>query len=104
MDRVATNLDFVSDALALIGSPACACDSEGGIFAANPAMLALFGDDIAGRPLLDFVAPRALATAATHIGEALSDHPAAVDRWECVLLAGAVQQHSMVCAQPIAER
>jgi diguanylate cyclase (GGDEF)-like protein/PAS domain S-box-containing protein len=102
MDRITANLDFVSDALALIGSPACACDSEGAIIAANAALLALFGDDVAGRPLLDFVAPRALGATASHLAESLSGEHARVERWECVLAVRGQELHVVVCAQPLA--
>jgi diguanylate cyclase (GGDEF)-like protein/PAS domain S-box-containing protein len=84
MDRPPTNPDFVTEALQLIGSPACACGADGVVVAANPELSTLFGANITGRPLLDVVAPRALAPAAARLQEA-ADGPAA--QWETVLMA-----------------
>ncbi|MYM32467.1 EAL domain-containing protein [Duganella sp. CY15W] len=54
--RVSTNPDFVADALALIGVPACACAADGTVLAANRELVALLGVDPGGRPISDLFA------------------------------------------------
>jgi diguanylate cyclase (GGDEF)-like protein/PAS domain S-box-containing protein len=85
MDRVPTNPDFVTEALQLIGSPACACDRTGVVVATNPEMTTLFGMNIAGRPLLDFVAARALGPAAVRVGAAFGGDAGFEPHWDTVL-------------------
>ena len=43
---------LVADALAMIAAPACACDAEGMIWAANAALVELAGGAVEGRPLV----------------------------------------------------
>jgi hypothetical protein len=54
--RVSTTPDFVADALALIGVPACACSADGMVLAANPELMDLLGADPCGRPVGDLFA------------------------------------------------
>jgi diguanylate cyclase (GGDEF)-like protein/PAS domain S-box-containing protein len=54
--RVPTTPDFVADALALIGVPACACSADGIVLAANTELAALLGLDPSGRPVGDLFA------------------------------------------------
>src|SRR6188768_120914 len=56
MNRVSTNPDFIAEALALIGVPACACDADGAVLAANAELVALLGFDPCGRPVADLFA------------------------------------------------
>lgn len=76
MNRIPTHPAFVSDALQLIGLPACACDAGGLVFAVNPELAGLVGRDASGLPLSE------LFTAA--------GAPAAIEReqeWTSVLAA-----------------
>ncbi|WP_343731095.1 EAL domain-containing protein [Duganella sp.] len=63
-----TTTDFVADALALIGVPACACSAEGLVLAANAELIALLGVDPCGRPVGDLFARhvRAASLASLH--------------------------------------
>jgi diguanylate cyclase (GGDEF)-like protein/PAS domain S-box-containing protein len=49
MNRVSSHPDFVADALALIGVPACAYSAEGQVLAANAELIALLECDPAGQ-------------------------------------------------------
>ncbi|MGO4381510.1 EAL domain-containing protein [Pseudoduganella sp. RAF19] len=64
MNRVSANLDVVADALQLIGMPACGCDAEGIVIAANPELDALLQTDSRGRNIKEFFAPHVRAEAA----------------------------------------
>ena len=52
MDRMPGNPDFVTEALQLIGLPACACDTQGVIRAANPDVHMLQKTVPLGTPVL----------------------------------------------------
>ncbi|MYM25951.1 EAL domain-containing protein [Duganella sp. FT135W] len=69
--RVSTTPDFVADALALIGVPACACSADGIVLAANPELTDLLGADPCGRPVGDLFARhvRAASLASLHDAE-----------------------------------
>jgi diguanylate cyclase (GGDEF)-like protein/PAS domain S-box-containing protein len=56
MNRVSTKPDFIAEALALVGVPACACDTGGAVLAANAELVALLGFDPCGRPVADLFA------------------------------------------------
>jgi diguanylate cyclase (GGDEF)-like protein/PAS domain S-box-containing protein len=87
MDRVTSKAAFVAEALALVAAPACACDAQGVVWAANPAMAELAGGPLEGRALrelLDMDALTAPAAAAIASGQT----PAREGRWEVVLAAG----------------
>ncbi|WP_371866357.1 bifunctional diguanylate cyclase/phosphodiesterase [Duganella radicis] len=62
-----TNSDFVADALALIGVPACACSADGVVLAANTALIALLGADPCGRPVGDLFARHVRAASLAHL-------------------------------------
>jgi diguanylate cyclase (GGDEF)-like protein/PAS domain S-box-containing protein len=62
MDRVFRKPAFVAEALALIAAPACACDAQGMLWAANAPMLELAGTPVEGLALPDlFCVPAAAA-------------------------------------------
>ncbi|RYF04147.1 MAG: EAL domain-containing protein, partial [Oxalobacteraceae bacterium] len=87
MDRVTSKAAFVAEALALIAAPACACDAQGVVWAANPAMAELAGRPLEGRALcelLDMDALTAPAALAIVSGRTLARE----GRWEVVLAAG----------------
>ena len=68
---MSSNSDFVADALALIGVPACACSADGFVLAANAELIALLGFDPCGRPVGDLFARhvRAASLASLHGAE-----------------------------------
>ena len=49
MNRVSSHSDFVTDALALIGVPACAYSADGLVLAANEELIALLECDPSGQ-------------------------------------------------------
>ena len=62
MDRVTSKPAFVAEALALVAAPACACDAQGMVWAANAAMADLIGAEVEGRILSElFCVPAAAA-------------------------------------------
>ncbi|HEX8784624.1 MAG TPA: diguanylate cyclase, partial [Telluria sp.] len=62
MDRVTSKPAFVAEALALVAAPACACDAQGMVWAANAAMVDLVGVEIEGRNMAElFAVPGAAA-------------------------------------------
>jgi len=68
MDRVGSKPAFVAEALALIAAPACACDADGIICAANDAMTTLAGKPLEGRPLADLFPASVPATPRSGFG------------------------------------
>jgi diguanylate cyclase (GGDEF)-like protein/PAS domain S-box-containing protein len=64
MDRVASKPAFVAEALQLTGAPACACDVNGMVVAANPELTELFGVNVEGRPLVELFRGHAARAAA----------------------------------------
>ncbi|TQK10595.1 EAL domain-containing protein [Herbaspirillum sp. SJZ107] len=87
MDRVTSKAAFVAEALALIAAPACACDAQGVVWAANPAMAELAGGPLEGRSLGELLDMDAL-TAPAAMAIASSQTLAREGRWEVVLAAG----------------
>ncbi|MES2152865.1 MAG: EAL domain-containing protein [Pseudomonadota bacterium] len=71
MDRAPTHPEFIAEALRLIGSPACACDENGRLFAVNPELHALAGDQAGAAMLLDLFATSAVPEAAQRMRQAL---------------------------------
>ncbi|QJD98742.1 EAL domain-containing protein [Massilia forsythiae] len=84
MDRVTSKPAFVAEALALIAAPACACDAQGRITAANDAMAVLAGVPLLGRPLATLLeAGSADGMESAHARIGLARHEE--DCWEGVL-------------------
>ena len=95
MDRVTSKPAFVAEALALIAAPACACDADGVVTAANAAMLELSGAPLIGRPLhalFEADSITAAATAAIASGRDLAQD----GRWEAVLAPASAQPGRVV--------
>jgi len=90
MDLVTSKAAFVAEALALIAAPACACDAQGVVWAANPAMVELVGGPLEGRALRELFDMDAL-TAPAALAIASSQTLAREGRWEAVLAAGTAQ-------------
>jgi len=72
MDRVTSKPALVAEALALIAAPACACDAQGMVWAANAAMMELAGGEVEGRPLLALFGSASADAAAAEIRLALA--------------------------------
>jgi diguanylate cyclase (GGDEF)-like protein/PAS domain S-box-containing protein len=72
--------DFVADALALIGVPACACSAEGMVLAANTELTTLLGLDPAGRPVGDLFARHVRAASIANLANVDS-----TGRWDSCL-------------------
>ncbi|WP_371867654.1 bifunctional diguanylate cyclase/phosphodiesterase [Duganella guangzhouensis] len=72
-----SNPDFVADALALIGVPACACSAHGEVLSANAELVALLGIDPSGRPVGDLFA--------RHVRAASLEHLHGEGRWDSCL-------------------
>ncbi|WP_295994282.1 EAL domain-containing protein [Rugamonas sp.] len=89
MNRVSTNPDFVSDALQLIGIPACACDGAGVVLAANAELLTLLGLNPLGRQVGDLFARHVKESSTEQLDAALASSGGAGERWDsCVTRAG----------------
>src|SRR5476649_1142551 len=71
MNRASTNPDFVADALALIGVPACAYSDEGVVLAANWELIDLLGGDPCGQPVIELFARHVRAASAEHLDTAM---------------------------------
>src|SRR5476649_1304415 len=84
MNRVSTNPDFVADALALIGVPACAYGTDGVVLAANPELVDLLGFDPGGRPLADLFARHVRGAGVKALDAALEASNAG-QRWDSCL-------------------
>ncbi|MFS2137405.1 EAL domain-containing protein [Duganella sp. Dugasp56] len=84
MNRVSTHPDFVADAIALIGVPACAYSTEGIVLAANPELVALLGFDPCGRPAADLFARHVRAAGVAQLDAALAASGAG-QRWDSCL-------------------
>jgi diguanylate cyclase (GGDEF)-like protein/PAS domain S-box-containing protein len=72
MDRVTSKPALVAEALALIAAPACACDAQGMIWAANEAFERLLGAPAEGRTLATLFCARSAPQAAHETGLALA--------------------------------
>jgi diguanylate cyclase (GGDEF)-like protein/PAS domain S-box-containing protein len=100
MDRVPEQADFVAAALRLIGSPACAVDADGRVFAANAALTALAGAPLLGRALASLFAPReaqALAALTARTLAALRSE----QRWDDSFAGAGGALVVQVCATPL---
>ena len=84
MNRVSTSPDFVSDALQLIGIPACCCDGGGAVLAANVELVALLGFDPAGRLVSELFARHVKEQSVAMLDSALAADGVA-DRWDSCL-------------------
>jgi diguanylate cyclase (GGDEF)-like protein/PAS domain S-box-containing protein len=84
MDRVTSKPAFVAEALALIAAPACACDAQGIVWAANAAMDELAGSPVEGRALSALFCVAGIAAA--EIRQALAGERF----WEGLLACGPV--------------
>jgi diguanylate cyclase (GGDEF)-like protein/PAS domain S-box-containing protein len=96
MDRVASKPAFVEEALRLTGAPACACDANGMVFAANAELAELLGLDMRGRALIELFRGRA-AQAAGRIQAAFERDC----RWDDVVTAGAAELAVQVRSKPL---
>ena len=97
MDRGTSTAALVADALALIAAPACACDGEGTIWAANAALVELAGGEVEGRPLVSLFCPRTAAAMAVEIR--LSQ--AGERRWDGLVEHGTTGRPVEVRAKPL---
>ena len=84
MNRASTNPDFVADALALIGVPACAYSDDGVVVAANWELIDLLGADPCGRPVAELFARHVRAASAEHLDTAMLSGTFGV-RWDSCL-------------------
>jgi len=84
MNRASTNPDFVADALALIGVPACAYSDDGVVVAANWELIDLLGADPCGRPAAELFARHVRAAGADHLDTAMLSGTFGV-RWDSCL-------------------
>jgi diguanylate cyclase (GGDEF)-like protein/PAS domain S-box-containing protein len=98
MDRGTSTAALVADALALIAAPACACDGEGMIWAANAALVELVGGDVVGRALVSLFCPRTAAEMAVEIRLSLSGER----RWDGLIEYGTTGRPVEVRAKPLA--
>jgi diguanylate cyclase (GGDEF)-like protein/PAS domain S-box-containing protein len=96
MDRVASKPAFVDEALQLTGAPACACDADGMVFAANPELAELLGMDVEGRALVELFRGRA-ALASGRIQAAFERDC----RWDDVVTVGATELAVRIRAKPL---
>ena len=97
MDRVTSKPALVAEALALLAAPACACDAQGMIWAANEALEGLLGAPLEGRTLPALFCERS-------VPQALHESALAPDgerRWSGVLAAGARAVAVEVRARPL---
>ncbi|TFW29461.1 bifunctional diguanylate cyclase/phosphodiesterase [Duganella callida] len=94
--RESTNPDFVADALALVGVPACACGVGDVVLAANAELRAALGFDPAGRPVGDLFARHVRGAAIANLRTA--------GRWDsCLTCAGGSYLSVQVWSKPLAE-
>jgi diguanylate cyclase (GGDEF)-like protein/PAS domain S-box-containing protein len=87
----------VADALALIAAPACACDADGRIWAANAALVELAGGALEGRPLVSLFCAHTAAAMAVEIRLALAGER----RWDALLDCGPQGRPVEVRAKPL---
>ena len=70
MNRVSSHPDFVADALALIGVPACAYSAEGLVLAANEELIALLECDPSGQAVENLFARHLRAASIARLNDA----------------------------------
>jgi diguanylate cyclase (GGDEF)-like protein/PAS domain S-box-containing protein len=97
MDRVTSKPALVAEALALIAAPACACDAQGMVWAANEALERLLGTPLEGRTLAALFSERSAGQAAREASLALAGER----RWSGLLAAGGNALPVEVRAQPL---
>jgi diguanylate cyclase (GGDEF)-like protein/PAS domain S-box-containing protein len=97
MDRVTSKPAFVAEALALIAAPACACDAQGMIWAANDALERLLGAPLEGRMLGTLFSERSAGQAALEASLALAGER----HWNGLLAAGGTNLPVEVRARPL---
>ena len=90
MNRVSTHPDFVGDALALVGVPACACGADRVVSAANAELVALLGFDPCGRPVADLFARHVRGASLEQL-----NHTGAGRRWDSCLTCASGQYLSV---------
>jgi len=84
MTYVASYSEFIAEALALVGVPACAYDVDGLLLAANPELVDLLGVEPAGRMVAELFARHVRAASQKALQAALeSDHAGL--RWDSCL-------------------
>jgi len=88
---------LVADALAMIAAPACACDAQGTIWAANAALLELAGGAVEGRPLVSLFCAHTAAAMAVEIRLALAGER----RWDALVDRGPQGRPVEVRAKPL---
>ena len=88
---------LVADALAMIAAPACACDAEGMIWAANAALVELAGGAVEGRPLVSLFCAHTAAAMAVEIRLALAGER----RWDALVDRGPQGRPVEVRAKPL---
>jgi len=83
--------DLIADALHLIGLPACACDGEGRVIAANGALGQLLGRDLGGRHLSECFTEEARAAGLARLCALGGEHgaDAAAQPWDSTLAGAA---------------
>jgi diguanylate cyclase (GGDEF)-like protein/PAS domain S-box-containing protein len=97
MNRVSTNPDFIADALALVGVPACACGTDGVVLAANAELAALLGFDPCGRPVADLFARHMRAASVDQLNNIGGGH-----RWDsCLTCANGQYLSVQAWAKPL---
>jgi len=97
MDRVTSKPALVAEALGLIAAPACACDAQGMVWAANEALERLLGAPLEGRMLPALFCEDSARQAALEAGLALAGER----RWSGLLAAGDKDLAVEVRAHPL---
>src|SRR5690349_18512700 len=97
MDRVTSKPALVAEALGLIAAPACACDAQGMVWAANEALERLLGAPLEGRMLAALFCEAGARQAALEAGLALAGER----RWSGTLAAGDKDLAVEVRARPL---
>ncbi|USX25466.1 EAL domain-containing protein [Oxalobacteraceae bacterium OTU3CINTB1] len=80
MNRVSSHTDFVADALALIGVPACAYSAEGLVLAANAELISLLESDPCGQTVASLFARHLRAASVARLNDAQT-----VQSWDSCL-------------------
>ncbi|WP_083685490.1 EAL domain-containing protein [Massilia putida] len=97
MDRGTSTPALVAEALALIAAPACACDGEGTIWAANAALVELAGGAVDGRPLVSLFCAHMAAALAVEIRLSLAGER----RWDALIVRDGEERPVEVRAKPL---
>jgi diguanylate cyclase (GGDEF)-like protein/PAS domain S-box-containing protein len=97
MDRIQAKHLVLTEALRLIGAPACACDSAGTIIAANLELATMLGPGLEGRVILEFHAAASARRDAAMLRLA-ADAP---QRWDTLMLAAGAEIAVRLNAKPL---